>query len=495
METGILIGGCENGKVFLNPRYANRHGLIAGATGTGKTVTLQCLAEGFSDIGVPVFMADVKGDLSGLCQAGKPHPKVDERVEKIQIESFVQRGYPVAFWDVFGEQGTPVRSTISEMGPQLLSQLLDLNETQESILTLIFDFADNEGLLLVDINDLRTTLEFIASHGKEISTRLTVSRASVNAILRRLLMLEREGGDLFFGEPALLLEDLMQLHSDGRGMINVLAADKLILSPRVYSTFLLWLLSELFENLPEVGDADKPKMVFFFDEAHLLFNNSSKVLIEKVEQVVRLIRSKGVGVYFITQSPGDLPENVLGQLGNRVQHALRAFTPKDQKSVRVAAQTFRANPNMDTAEVITNMGVGEALVSVLLKDGVPSVVERTLIRPPSSRMGPATDQERQAVIDSSRLHRRYAEAYDPRSAHEILLERTAARLKTAEDEEARAAQEKQDAKNNRRSTSQGSNRQSVTETLLKSVVRSIGSSLGRSVGKSLLRGILGSLMK
>ncbi|SIS44353.1 helicase HerA-like domain-containing protein [Neptunomonas antarctica] len=495
METGILIGGCDNGKVFLNPRYANRHGLIAGATGTGKTVTLQCLAEGFSDIGVPVFMADVKGDLSGLCQTGKPHPKVDERVEKIRIENFVQRGYPVAFWDVFGEQGTPVRSTISEMGPQLLSQLLDLNETQESILTLIFEFADNEGLLLVDINDLRTTLEFIASHGKEISTSLTVSRASVNAILRRLLMLEREGGDLFFGEPALLLEDLMQLHSDGRGMINVLAADKLILSPRVYSTFLLWLLSELFENLPEVGDAEKPKMVFFFDEAHLLFNNASKVLIEKVEQVVRLIRSKGVGVYFITQSPGDLPENVLGQLGNRVQHALRAFTPKDQKSVRVAAQTFRANPNMDTAEVITTMGVGEALVSVLLKDGVPSMVERTLIRPPSSRMGPATDQERQAIIDSSRLQRRYAEAYDPRSAHEVLLERTAARLKTAEDEDARVAQEKQDAKDNRRSTPKGSNRQSVTEALLKSVIRSIGSSLGRGVGKSLLRGILGSLMK
>lgn len=495
METGILIGGCESGKVFLNPRYANRHGLIAGATGTGKTVTLQCLAEGFSDLGVPVFLADVKGDLSGLSQKGKPHPKVDERVEKIQIESFVQRGYPVAFWDVFGDQGTPVRSTVSEMGPQLLSRLLDLNETQESILTLIFEFADDEGLLLVDLNDLRTTLEFIAAHGKEISTRLSVSKASVNAILRRLLMLEREGGDQFFGEPALVLEDLMQVNRDGRGMINVLASDKLILSPRVYSTFLLWLLSELFENLPEVGDADKPKMVFFFDEAHLLFNNSSKVLVEKVEQVVRLIRSKGVGVYFITQSPSDLPEGVLGQLGNRVQHALRAFTPKDQKSVRVAAQTFRPNPKLDTAEVITNMGVGEALVSVLLKDGVPSIVERTLVRPPCSRMGPATDQERQAVIDTSSMHRRYAVAYDPRSAHEILLERTDARLKADEDEEAREAQEKEDAKNNRKSRSSGRNRQSVTEALLKSVVRSIGSSVGRSVGKSLLRGILGSFMK
>lgn len=495
METGILIGGCESGKVFLNPRYANRHGLIAGATGTGKTVTLQCLAEGFSDLGVPVFLADVKGDLSGLSQKGNPHPKVDERVEKIQIENFVQRGYPLAFWDVFGDQGTPVRATVSEMGPQLLSRLLDLNETQESILTLIFEFADDEGLLLVDLNDLRTTLEFIAAHGKEISTRLSVSKASVNAILRRLLMLEREGGDQFFGEPALVLEDLMQVNRDGRGMINVLAADKLILSPRVYSTFLLWLLSELFENLPEVGDADKPKMVFFFDEAHLLFNNASKVLVEKVEQVVRLIRSKGVGVYFITQSPSDLPENVLGQLGNRVQHALRAFTPKDQKAVRVAAQTFRPNPALDTAEVITNMGVGEALVSVLLKDGVPSIVERTLVRPPCSRMGPATDEERKAVIDTSSMHRRYAVAYDPRSAHEILLERTDARLQAAEDEEAREAQEKEDAKNNRKSRTSGRNRQSVTEALLKSVVRSIGSSVGRSVGKSLLRGILGSFMK
>jgi len=491
METGILVGGCESGKVFLNPRFANRHGLIAGATGTGKTVTLQCLAEGFSNIGVPVFLADVKGDLSGLSQAGNPHPKVDERIEKIKIESFSQRGYPVAFWDVFGDQGTPVRSTVSEMGPQLLSRLLDLNETQESILTLVFEFADDEGLLLVDLNDLRTTLEFIAEHGKEISTSLSVSKASVNAILRRLLMLDREGGDQFFGEPALQLEDLMQVSRDGRGMINVLASDKLILSPRVYSTFLLWLLSELFENLPEVGDADKPKMVFFFDEAHLLFNNASKVLIEKVEQVVRLIRSKGVGVYFITQSPSDLPENVLGQLGNRVQHALRAFTPKDQKSVRVAAQTFRPNPALDTASAITNMGVGEALVSVLQEGGVPSIVERTLIRPPESRIGPASDAERMSVIESSRLHRLYEKAFDPRSAHEILLERTEARLKAAEERE----EQEQEEKAVKRGRSRGRNRQSVTEALMKSVVRSIGSSVGRSVGKSLLRGILGSLLK
>lgn len=498
METGILIGGCESGKVFLDPRYANRHGLIAGATGTGKTVTLQCLAEGFSDLGVPVFMADVKGDLSGLCQPGKPHPKVDERIQQIQIENYVQRGYPVELWDVFGEQGTPIRSTISEMGPQLLSRLLDLNETQESILTLVFEFADNEGLLLVDLDDLNTTLSFIAEQGAEISSSLSVSKASVNAIQRRLLMLEREGGDKFFGEPALQLQDLMQVSRDGRGMINILAADKLILSPRVYSTFLLWLLSELFENLPEVGDPEKPKMVFFFDEAHLLFSNASKVLIEKVEQVVRLIRSKGVGVYFITQSPNDLPENVLGQLGNRVQHALRAFTPKDQKAVRVAAQTFRANPNLDTAEVITNLGVGEALVSVLQKGGVPTVVERTLVRPPESRIGPASLEEREEVIKGSFLNRRYAEEFDPRSAHEILTERTQTAQKEEEAQAQREAEEKARAKEEAqaaKSSSRSSGRQSVTEALLKSVVRSIGSSVGRSVSKSLVRGILGSLLK
>lgn len=491
MEQGILLGGCDTGKVYLNPRYANRHGLIAGATGTGKTVTLQCLAEGFSDLGVPVFLADIKGDLSGLSQAGSPHPKVDERVEKIQIENYIQQGYPIAFWDVFGEQGTPVRSTITEMGPQLLSRLLDLNDTQESILTLVFEYADDEGLLLVDLNDLRTTLSFIADHGKEISSTMRVSKASVNAILRRLLMLEREGGDLFFGEPALQLNDLMQVSRDGRGMINVLASDKLVLSPRVYSTFLLWLLSELFENLPEVGDPDKPTMVFFFDEAHLLFKGASKVLLEKVEQVVRLIRSKGVGVYFITQSPSDLPESVLGQLGNRVQHALRAFTPKDQKAVRVAAQTFRENPVLDTVDVITNLGVGEALVSVLQEGGVPSMVERTLIRPPSSRIGPATEVERAAVLKTDPMQRLYVDSHDPESAHEILQERVNRMLQAEAEEEAREAEEKAE----RRTRSRSSNRQTVTEALMKSVVRSVGSSLGRSFGKKLVRGILGSLLK
>ena len=493
MSEGILIGGYDQGRIYLNPRYANRHGLIAGATGTGKTVTLQCLAEGFSALGVPVFMADVKGDLTGLSQAGKPHPKVDERLEKIGIDGYTQQGYPISLWDVFGEKGTPVRSTISEMGPQLLAQLLDLNDTQEGVLTLTFEFADDEGLLLVDLNDLRTTLSFIADHGKEIDAHLAVSKASVNAILRKLLMLEREGGDLFFGEPALKLDDFIQVDRDGRGIINILESEKLIRSPRVYATFLLWLLSELFENLPEVGDQEKPTMVFFFDEAHLLFNNASKVLIEKIEQVVRLIRSKGVGVYFITQSPADLPDNVLGQLGNRVQHALRAFTPKDQKAVRVAAQTFRANPNLDTESTITEMGVGEALVSVLQEGGIPSVVERTLIRPPESRIGPASEAECELIIERDPMHRRYKESYDPHSAHEELQQRVEKQMEQMNAERAREAEEKAARKESRRSS--GSSRQSVTEALVKSVVRSIGSSVGRSVGKSLLRGILGSLLK
>ena len=491
MENGILIGGCETGKIFLNPRYANRHGLIAGATGTGKTVTLQCLAEGFSDLGVPVFLADIKGDISGISQSGKPHPKVDERVEKIGIENYNQRGYPVAFWDVFGTQGTPVRSTITEMGPQLISRLLDLNETQESIITLVFEFADNEGMLLVDINDLRTSLEYLGAHGKDLGIGYSISKASVNAILRRLLMLEREGGDHFFGEPALRLEDLMQTSRDGRGMINVLAADILVRSPRVYSTFLLWLLSELFENLPELGDPEQPVMVFFFDEAHLLFRDAPKALLEKIEQVVRLIRSKGVGIYFISQSPGDIPDSVLGQLGNRVQHALRAYTPKEQKVVRVAAQSFRANPKLDTIQTITEMGVGEALVSVLLDKGVPSPVERVLVRPPHSRMGPASKSERKTILDQDTNMRRYAEAFDPRSAHEVLLERTAERQK--QQEEAELAE--REAKAKAKSSSRSSSRQTPTEAFIKSMVRSLGSAAGRGLSKKLFRGILGSLLK
>ncbi|MEH6589012.1 MAG: helicase HerA-like domain-containing protein [Halioglobus sp.] len=489
MTSGILIGGSTAGHVSLNPRYANRHGLVAGATGTGKTVTLQCLAEGFSDLGVPVFLADIKGDISGISQSGQPHPKIDERIASIGIENFQQRGYPVAFWDVFGKQGTPVRSTITEMGPQLLSRLLDLNETQESIITLVFEFADNEGMLLVDLADLRTTLEYLGNNGKDLGVGFTVSKASVNAILRRLLMLEREGGDQFFGEPALQLKDLMQTSRDGRGMINVLAADILIRSPRVYSTFLLWLLSELFETLPELGDPEQPVMVFFFDEAHLLFRDAPKALLEKIEQVVRLIRSKGVGIYFISQSPGDIPDNVLGQLGNRIQHALRAYTPREQKVVKVAAQSFRENPDLDTFKAITELGVGEALVSTLQEKGIPAPVERVLVRPPHSRMGPASPAERKQIMDADHNKNRYGEAYDPRSAHEILLERIATGLKEREQAQLAEQQAKEKAKTEKPKSS--SSRQSPAEAFVKSMARSLGSAAGRK----LFRGLLGSLLK
>ena len=487
MADNILIGGSAAGQIFLNPRYANRHGLVAGATGTGKTVTLQCLAEGFSDLGVPVFLADVKGDISGISQAGTPHPKVDERVQKIGIEHYSQRGYPVAFWDLFGKKGTPVRSTISEMGPQLISRLLDLNETQESVITLVFEFADNEGMLLVDLKDLRSSLEYLANNRKDLGTGLSVSKASVNAILRRLLMLEREGGDQFFGEPALQLQDFMATSRDGRGIINILAADTLIMNPRVYSTFLLWLLSELFEDLPELGDPEQPVLVFFFDEAHLLFRDSPKALLQKIEQVVRLIRSKGVGIYFISQSPSDIPDSVLGQLGNRVQHALRAYTPREQKAVRVAAQSFRENPDLDTVTAITELGVGEALVSMLQDKGIPAPVQRVLVRPPYSRMGEATAAERQAVLDKDMNQKRYVEPIDPRSAHEILLERTAARQKQEQEAELAERAAKAEGKSKTRSRS----RESASEAFLKSIARAAGSSLGRK----LFRGVLGSLLK
>lgn len=487
MNDGILIGGSDAGQIFLNPRYANRHGLVAGATGTGKTVTLQCLAEGFSDLGIPVFLADVKGDVSGISQAGKPHRKIDERVEKIGIQNYTQRGYPVAFWDVFGNKGTPVRSTISEMGPQLISRLLDLNETQESIITLVFEFADDEGMLLVDLADLRTTLEYLGNNGKDLGVGFSVSKASVNAILRRLLMLEREGGDQFFGEPALQLADFMQTSRDGRGMINVLAADILIRSQRVYSTFLLWILSELFENLPELGDPEQPVLVFFFDEAHLLFKDAPKALLDKIEQVVRLIRSKGVGIYFISQSPGDIPDSVLGQLGNRIQHALRAYTPKEQKVVKVAAQSFRANPKLDTVTAITELGIGEALVSTLQDKGVPAPVERVLVRPPHSRMGKATVAERKAILDADPNMKRYGKSYDPRSAHEMLLERMKANLAKKEKVEL----EKRSASPKPRR----SNRQSSTEAFIKSMARSFGNAAGSSLGKKFFRGLLGSLLK
>ena len=487
MSKQILIGGNTDTQCGLLPRYANRHGLIAGATGTGKTVTLQCLAESFSDRGVPVFMADVKGDLSGISQAGTPHPKVDERNQRIGITDYQQRGFPVAFWDVFGELGTPVRTTVTEMGPALLPRLLDLNDTQEGVMNVVFEFADSEGLLLVDLADLRTTLEYLAEHGSDLGAGYGVAKASVNAILRRLLVLEREGGRAFFGEPSLVLSDFMQTTRDGRGVINLLAANTLIQSPRVYSTFLLWLLSELFETLPELGDPEQPVLVFFFDEAHLLFRDVPRALLEKIEQVVRLIRSKGVGVYFISQSPSDIPDAVLGQLGNRIQHALRAYTPREQKAVRVAAQSFRANPALDTVTAITELGVGEALVSMLQDKGIPAPVQRVLIRPPCSRMGPATAQERAAVLGHDPNQRIYANAVDPRSAHEVLRERI----------EAASAQQAADAgkKRDKSTTRSSSGRQSTSEAFIKSMARSLGSAAGSSLGRKLFRGLLGSLLK
>ena len=479
IENGILLGGGTD-KVVLEPRYANRHGLVAGATGTGKTVTLQVLAESFSRIGVPVFVSDIKGDLSGISRPGSASSRIDERIRKIGIEGFHFGGSPTVFWDLFGRQGHPIRATISDMGPLLLSRLLDLNETQEGILTVAFEYADDEGLLLLDLNDLRTTLQYLGDHATEFTREYgNVSKRSIGAILRRLLVIEREGGDRFFGEPALDLHDMIRIRADGAGQVNVLAADELMSNPRIYATFLLWLLSELFEELPEIGDPDKPKFVFFFDEAHLLFNNAPKALLEKVEQVVRLVRSKGVGVFFVTQNPLDIPETVLGQLGNRVQHALRAFTPKDQKAVRAAAQTFRANPSLDTQTVITELGVGEALVSVLGENGVPSMVERTLLSPPASQIGPITSAERSAAISESPLAGRYDHAVDRESAHEMLRERAEKAARKAQASETQAPARK----------TRG--RQSSGEAFFKSLARSLGTQIGRQI----MRGVLGSLRR
>ncbi|MCC6231642.1 MAG: DUF853 family protein, partial [Verrucomicrobiales bacterium] len=416
----ILVGRGECDLLLL-PQMANRHGLIAGATGTGKTITLQVLAEAFSAQGVPVFLADVKGDLSGISQPGQPKPKIEERVKQLHLEEFQFAGCPVTFWDVFGEQGHPVRATVSEMGPLLLSRLLQLNETQAGVLNLVFRVADEHGLLLLDLKDLRALLTYVADNASAFTTQYgNVSAASVGAIQRALLTVEQQGGDRFFGEPALNLDDLLQTDAQGRGVINILAADRLLLAPKIYATLLLWMLSELFENLPEVGDLPRPKMVFFFDEAHLLFQDAPQVLLEKIEQVVRLIRSKGVGVYFVTQNPRDIPDLVLGQLGNRVQHALRAFTPRDQKDIRAAAQTFRANPNLDTEAALTQVGVGEALVSLLDERGQPTVVQRTLICPPRSQIGPISPEQRQRILADSLVAGVYEKAVDRESAYEKL---------------------------------------------------------------------------
>lgn len=495
-----LILAYANGRpISLLPSLANRHGLITGATGTGKTVTLQVMAEGFSRLGVPVFLADVKGDLAGLGAPGTPSSKLDARLALLGIGAPAFAPCPTLCWDLFAEQGHPVRATVSDMGPLLLARLLGLNDTQSGVLELVFKVADDEGLLLLDLKDLRAMVQFVGENAKFLTTRYgNVSTASVGAILRNLLTLESAGGDHFFGEPMLDIQDLLQTDQTGHGHVNVLAAARLTQSSRLYACFLLWLLSELFEQLPEVGDPEKPVLVFFFDEAHLLFNDAPKALLEKIELVVRLIRSKGVGIYFVTQSPADIPDSVLGQLGNRVQHALRAFTPSDQKAVRIAANTLRANPAFDAAGVITELGVGEALVSLLDEKGRPSVVERAFIAPPASRIGPLTEAERQALILGSLLHGRYEKTEDRESAFERLS--NGEKTEVGDKPELTPAQATQpagggllDALNGMlfgRTGPRGGQHDGVVQTAAKSVART----LGNEVGRQLIRGVLGSLL-
>ncbi len=524
-ETKIFIGKGEE-PVWLTLALANRHGLVTGATGTGKTVTLQVMAEGFARAGVPVFAADIKGDLSGISQVGEAKDFILKRAGEIGL-SFQPDQFSTIFWDVFGEQGHPVRATVTEMGPLLLSRMLDLNDVQEGVLNVAFRVADENGLALIDMKDLRALLDAIVPDpGKKGADEENdplapirkaalafgnVTRATVGTIQRQLLVLENQGGTKFFGEPALSLQDFMRTDRDGRGMINILVADKLMQNPRLYATFLLWMLSELFEQLPEVGDPEKPKLVFFFDEAHLLFNDAPKALMEKIKQVVRLIRSKGIGVYFVTQNPIDVPDRVLGQLGNRVQHALRAYTPRDQKAVAAAAQTFRPNPKLDTAKVIMELGKGEALASFLEGNGVPSMVERVLIRPPSARIGPITPEERKAILDQSPVKGKYDTAIDSESAYEILQKRIAGTAATADGSGGSVWGEigsvvssifGTSVKRGRLSTGQLVAR-NVTRSVTNKVVggmaadigKSVAGSIGGSVGRAVVRGVLGGLLR
>jgi len=491
MANPLLVAKNKNAELLLLPALANRHGLIAGATGTGKTVTLQSLAQSFSTIGVPVFMADVKGDLAGMAKPGGGNPKVAERVKLLGLD-LKYEACPVVLWDVFGEAGHPVRATVSDMGPLLLARMLGLNDTQEGVLNLVFKIADDSGLLLLDARDLRAMLQFVGENAAQFTTEYgNVSAASIGAIQRGLLTLESQGADKFFGEPMLDIADLMQTGDGGRGVINILAADRLMNSPKLYATFLLWMLSELFEHLPEVGDPEKPKIVFFFDEAHLLFDDAPKALLDKIEQVVRLIRSKGVGVYFATQNPLDIPESVLGQLGNRVQHALRAFTPKDQKAVQAAAETLRPNPKLKVAQVITELGVGEALVSLLDEKGRPGVVERAFVVPPGSRLGPLDAAERKAVISASTVYGHYEKAVDRESAYEKLKARAAEKQAAAPaSPSAGAGGMLNDLLFGKTGPRGGKQSQGIIEALAKSTARSIGSGVGREI----LRGVLGSIM-
>jgi uncharacterized protein len=494
MAEPILVAKKDDIECFLLPDKANRHGLITGATGTGKTITLQTLGESFSRLGVPVFMADIKGDLTGISQAGGGNPKVDDRLTMLGLkENHPFESCPVTLWDVFGEQGHPLRATISEMGPMLLSRVLQLNDTQSAVLTLCFKIADTNGLMLLDFKDLRALLQYVGENAETFQAEYgNVSKASVGSIQRGLLELESQGAESFFGEPAVKLDDFIQTIG-GKGVVNILAADKLVNSPKLYSTFLLWLLSELFEMLPEAGDLEKPKLVFFFDEAHLLFNDTPQALVDKIEQVVRLIRSKGVGVYFVTQNPVDIPEAILGQLGNRVQHALRAFTPKDQKGVRAAAETFRANPKLDVSTVITELGVGEALVSFLDEKGIPSMVERVFVIPPHSHVGPVNPDQRKQLLASSLVAGQYETVLDRESAYELLKVKSeaadAAEAQQAEAEtmaKQQAIEEKEAAKEASKPTAAGG----AMGAFAKSAARAIGS----NVGRELVRGVLGSLL-
>ena len=486
MSDPLLIA-VGNDPLLLLPQMANRHGLTAGATGTGKTVTLQVIAESFSRIGVPVFAADVKGDLSGISQPGKDNPKIADRVKKLKLENFKFEACPVTFWDVFGEQGHPVRATVSEMGPLLFGRILNLNEIQAGVLTLVFKIADDNGLLLLDLKDLQAMVQHVGDQARDFQTQYgNISAASIGAIQRGLVAFQQQGAEKFLGEPALNLDDLMQTDSNGRGVVNILVADKLLASPSLYATFLLWLLSELFEKLPEVGDPEKPKLVFFFDEAHLLFNDIPQLLQQRIEQVVRLIRSKGVGVYFVTQNPLDIPDVILGQLGNRVQHALRAFTPKDQKSVKAAAETFRTNPKLEGVKALMELKVGEGLVSFLDEKGAPSVVQRALICPPHSQIGPITLEQRQQLMASSLVKGVYDQAVDRESAYERLKGR-------AEQTPSPTAVHDQPWYANLPSLgfpSGGRRGDTVLDAMVKSAARSVGSSVGRQI----VRGVLGSLL-
>lgn len=495
--------------IVLHSQFANRHGLIAGATGTGKTVTLKVLAESFSRIGVPVFLADAKGDVSSLAQAGSSNPKFDERIKNLGIDSIPFAASPMVFWDLFGEQGHPIRSTVSEIGPLLLAQMLNLNDTQEGVLSAVFRIADDQGLLLIDFKDLKAMLGYVSEHAADFKAEYgNLSPASLGAIQRNLLALADQGGDQFFGEPSLNILDFIQTDADGRGYINLLAADKLMNTPKLYATFLLWMLSELFEQLPEVGDMDKPKLVFFFDEAHLLFDNASAALQEKIEQVVRLIRSKGVGIYFVTQNPLDLPETVLGQLGNRVQHALRAFTPKDQKAVKSAATTFRANPEFDVEQAITELGVGEALISCLDEQGIPQIVERGWVMPPYSAFSPISPEIRKALMNKSIVAGIYEQSVDRDSAYERLQQKVVERQQQAQADilakEQAKQQEilaKQQAKEQERIAREqqkeadraAKQREKLTEDIVGTFAKSAARSLGGSTGQKIVRGLLGSL--